>query len=424
MGAAQQNHRAPAVPLAVDDPYFSLWSMGNALNGSPVKHWTEVPQPMFGLARIDGATYSWMGAPVRPRREHVDAIAMEQKAVEVTPLHTRYTFTGGGVELHVVFMTALFPWDLDVLSRPVTYLAWRALSIDGKEHDVSLLLDVSPQIAVNDPSQQVTWSRTHSGGITSLNVGSRDQAFLNRSGDRIRIDWGYFHLAVPDAESAMTELSADALQQFIKTGTLADADDLSMPRPAQSTMGQAAHLAVALPLGRVSSTSVDRHLILAYTQTWAIEYLGRRLREYWQRNGMTEGELLATAESNYPALEKRATSFDDELMADMRRVGGDDYAYLTSLLFRQTIGAHKLVADWDGTPFLFSKENDSNGCIDTVDVTYPSSPFFLLFNPELLKAQLEPLMRYAAMPRWKFPFAPHDLGTFPLAMGRCMAGVK
>ena len=132
--------------------------------------------------------------------------------------------------------------------------------------------------------------------------------------------------------------------------------------------------------------------------------------------------MLLQAELDYPSLEERGNKFDAELMADMVKVGGEDYGYLTSLVFRQTIAAHKLVADVDGTPMLFSKENDSNGCIDTVDVTYPSSPFFLLFNPELLKAQLEPLMRYAALPRWRFPFAPHDLGTYPLANGQVYGG--
>ena len=28
-------------------------------------------------------------------------------------------------------------------------------------------------------------------------VGTRDQNLLNRSGDDLLIDWGYFHLAVP-----------------------------------------------------------------------------------------------------------------------------------------------------------------------------------------------------------------------------------
>jgi hypothetical protein len=38
--------------------------------------------------------------------------------------------------------------------------------------------------------------------------------------------------------------------------------------------------------------------------------------------------------------------------------------------------AHKMIADEDGEAVLLSKENDSNGCIGTVDVSYPSSPRF------------------------------------------------
>jgi hypothetical protein len=418
---AQQQHRPPAVPLAVNDPYFSLWSMGDKLTDVPVKHWSEAAQPMVGLIRVDGQVYRWMGAMPRGYFGLASIAPMQQDSVELTPLHSKYRFSGAGIELRVTFFTPLFPKDLDVMSRPVTYLSWSAKATDGKTHQVELMLDVDPMIAVNDPAQPVTWSRTHATGLAVLNVGSRDQATLHQSGDRMRIDWGYFHLAIPEASGVTTSLSNDAIPSFAVSGKLSDTDMLDMPQPAGGH-ARAAHLSAELQLGPVGAQPVERHVLLAYTEGYAIEYLGRKLRPYWQRNGMTESELLIIAEKEYPSLEARGVKFDADLTSDMTKAGGDDYGYLTALLFRQTIAAHKLVADIDGTPMLFSKENDSNGCIDTVDVTYPSSPFFLLFNPELLKAQLEPLMRYAALPRWRFPFAPHDLGTFPLADGQVYGG--
>lgn len=84
--------------------------------------------------------------------------------------------------------------------------------------------------------------------------------------------------------------------------------------------------------------------------------------------------------------------------------------------------AHKLVAGKDDVPLYFSKENFSNGCIATVDVTCPSCPFFLLFNTRLLAGQLIPILDYANMPRWKHAYAPHDLGTYPKANGQVYGG--
>ena len=418
---AQTAHRPPAVPLVVNDPYLSIWSMSDKLTDSPTMHWSEAAQPLTGLLRVDGKVLRWMGTQPRMRTGIPAMDVMQQTALQVTPLHTRYTFQGGGVELRVSFFTPLFPQDPEVMSRPVTYLTWSVSSVDGAPHKVDVLLDVSPLAPVNDRAQPTVTTRAHTGKLTVLRVGSRDQQVLHQSGDRMRIDWGYFDLCVPNDAGASTELSTTAMQHFVAGESFGE-DDLSLPLPAQANGGSGAHLAVQVPFGTVQHDAVSRHVLLGYSDGYSIEYLGRKLKAYWTHTGMSESAMLNQAEADYGALDRRGSEFDEKLNADMAKVGGADYAYMTSLLFRQTIAAHKLVADIDGTPMLFSKENDSNGCIDTVDVTYPSAPFFLLFNPRLLEAQLEPLMRYAALPRWKFPFAPHDLGTYPLADGQVYGG--
>jgi hypothetical protein len=194
---------------------------------------------------------------------------------------------------------------------------------------------------------------------------------------------------------------------------------MDMPRMPREG---AAHLAILLPLGKVGSRPVRQHVLLSYTEDYAIEYLGRKLRPYWQRNGLAVEQMLADAEAQYLALEKRGEVFDAELTTDLEKTGGPAYAQLAILAYRQTLAAHGFAADVDGTPLLFPKENFSNGCISTVDVLYPSAPFFLFFNPVLLQAQLKPVLEYAALERWKWPFAPHDLGTYPLANGQVYGG--
>jgi hypothetical protein len=144
----------------------------------------------------------------------------------------------------------------------------------------------------------------------------------------------------------------------------------------------------------------------------------KNLRPYWRRNGWEAGDLLRAAAKDYPSLARRCAAFDDELVADLTAAGGDKYARLCSLAYRQCLAAGKFVADDKGQPLQFCKENHSNGCISTSDVFYPMAPQFLLFGPSLAKSFLVPFMNYAASERWTFPFAPHDLGTYPMANGQ------
>jgi len=411
--AAAAQDRPPAVPLITHTPYFSIWSMSDRLTDSNTKHWTGSEQPITGLIRIDGKIYRFIGS------DPEDLPAMSQVSLEVTPLHTIYSFEAAGLHLRLTFFTPALPNDLEILTRPVTYLTWTLSSTDGRPHSAAVLIDVSPMIAVNSADQEVTWSRAKVPPLNVLSVGSRDQQYLHRAGDNVRIDWGYFFLASPESQPASLVASRNSVRSFVASGNLPEADDLEMPLQPRNN---AAHLAIAIPDQVRTDQSIRRHVLLAYNEVYSIEYLGRKLRPYWQHNHQDPGAMLAQAEAQYPSLEERGAAFDQALTSDLQRIGGKPYAQLATLAYRQTVAAHGFAADVDGSLLMFPKENFSNGCISTVDVIYPAAPFSLLFNPSLLEAQLKPILEYAALQRWKFPFAPHDLGTYPLADGQVYGG--
>ena len=408
--------RPPAAPLVTHDPYFSVWSMSDALSADRTRHWTGAFHGMVAMARIDGKPYRLMGQSYGSLPK-----PLPQTRLEVLPTRTVYEFEGGGVRLALTFLSPLLPHDLEVMSRPVTYLAWDARSADGRPHQVSLYFDCTAEFVVNTNYEKVIWSRLKAGDLRVLTFGSQLQPVLERSGDDLRIDWGYLHLIAPPSWGGHDVIAWNqtARASFAATGTLPDSDDARMPRMARE---ETPVLAAVTDLGAVGAATVSRHLMLAYDDRYSVEYFGRRLRPYWRRGAAGVDALLKDAARDYASLKAQSEAFDAELMSDLRRAGGEEYARLAALAFRQTIAAHKLTADWDGTPLFFSKENFSNGSIGTVDVTYPSSPFFLLFNPRLLEAQIRPVMDYAASPRWRFPFAPHDLGTYPHANGQTYGG--
>jgi hypothetical protein len=415
--AAPNVLRPPAVPLVTHDPYLSVWSMNDKLTDDRTKHWTGARNGMGGMARIDGKTYRLMGQWDKSPQ------AMRQTKLEILPTRTIYHFEEGGVRLTLTFLSPLLPHDLEVMSRPVSYLTWEARATDAQPHQVSVYFDCTAEWVVNQPHDAVIASRHKVGDLRVLSFGSQQQPVLAKSGDDLRIDWGYLYLALPpsigEGGGEVIAASRTARESFAAGGTLPDTDDLRMPRPARDEMPV---LAATINLGAVSAAPVSRYLMLAYDDMFSVEYFHRRLRPFWRRNGAGADALLKTARQDYQSLTRQCEAFDQELMADLARVGGAQYAQLAALAFRQTIAAHKLAADLDGSPLFFSKENFSNGSIGTVDITYPSAPFFLLLNPTLLKAQITPILDYAQTPRWKFPFAPHDLGTYPLANGQTYGG--
>ena len=162
---------------------------------------------------------------------------------------------------------------------------------------------------------------------------------------------------------------------------------------------------------------MSRYVVLAYDESFSVQYLNRWLRPYWRRNGATIAHLLEESMQDYESLTARCQKFDEELMADLRRVGGEDYALLAALAYRESFAAQGLTAGLRRHATLVSERELSCGCISTVDVIYPAAPILLLFNTTLLKASMTPVLTYAESQHWPFRWAPHDLGIYPHANG-------
>lgn len=407
--------RPPAVPLVACDPYFSVWSFTDKLADSDTRHWTGARQALTSLIRVDGQTYRLMGTSPS------GVPALPQVGLEVSPTRTRYDFEGAGVHVSLVFLTPMLASDLDLLSRPVTYLTWKLHTVDRKTHTASLYYDNSAELVVNTADEPVVWSRDQVGDLAVMRMGTQAQPVLAKAADDLRIDWGYLYVAAPHRQG-VREVVAEAKSaqgQFSSTGLLPTQYDTRMPRPAADHMPV---MAVVFGATKLGPSPLERHLILFYDDLYSIELLHHRLRPYWRRNGAEANDLLRDSEKQYVALQSRCKVFDREFLQDFTKLGGEKYAELAALSYRQTFAGNKLAAGANGEPLFFAKENFSDGSISTPDVIHPECPPLLLFNPELLRASLVPVLRYVTSGQWKFLFPPAQLGTYPLANGSTYHG--
>ena len=407
--------RPPAVPLVTTDPYFSIWSISDKLNNDRTRHWTGFNHAISSMIRIDEKTYKIMG------KLSNDIPELTQTDCVVYPTRTIYTFRDGGIKLLLTFLTPALPNDLDNASKPVTYLTWEVVSTDNKEHDVKIYFDNTAELVINAYDQKVTWSRYNHEKIDILRMGTKDQPIMDKFGDDLRIDWGFFYICTEKnvkSQNVIDNFTA-VRTGFSKNGEIPLDDDLNNPRAAKDNWPVIAH---TFDFGKVGTKSLSHFILLAYDDIFSIQYFYRNLKGYWTKKYGDIRTLIAKSFEEYEALNEKCKKFDEEIISDLTKTGGEKYSLISALAFRQCLAANKIAIDIDGTPLMFPKENFSNGCIATVDVIYPAAPFFLLFNTKMLIAQIAPIMDYSVTKRWKFPFAPHDLGTYPMANGQVYGG--
>ncbi|MDR1681760.1 MAG: DUF4965 domain-containing protein, partial [Candidatus Symbiothrix sp.] len=334
-----------------------------------------------------------------------------QNSVETQPTQTIYHFTCGPVDLELTFMAPLLMDNLDLLSRPINYISYTVSANDNQTHTVELYLEADTPWALNTVGQPSESAAIEKGDWLYLKTGSKKQQILGKKGDNIRIDWGYFYLCAGKEQTKATVGDACAMRtDFRNTGSFSENYPAS---PDEQNK-----LAFARSLGKVKKATKG-YFMLGYDDRYSIRYFGENLLPYWNRKGDKDiFGLFALAGKEYKSLKKTCNKFDYTLMKEAIRCGGQEYAELCALVYRQSVSAHKLLQAPNGDLLFLSKENYSSGSIATVDVTYPSAPLFLLYNVDLLKGMLNPIFYYVESGKWEHPFAPHDIGIYPIAEGQ------
>lgn len=372
--------RLPALPMIAQDPYFSVWMPADTLTAADTTHWCGASQPMHGTLKIDGVDYRFLGLGNAPE--------MKTLSQEVTPTATVAVLEAAGVALTVRFVSPLLLSDLERLSTPITLLDAEVASRDGKTHNVEFTLQLSDKMCyAGETAPDMLYRCMPVGGLTVGFLGQRQQKLLCHSGDHITIDWGYLYLAT--AKGEVLRQDGLALRQSVVCG----------------------------------EAPVAIRGLLAYDDVASILYFGQPCKAWYAREGKTMFQALVETQAQFDTLLEKCRVLDAELLAQAGKIGGENYQLIVAASWRHTLAAHKLIADPKGKPVLLSKENDSNGCLGTVDVSYPSTPIFLRFCPELVNALCRPVLEFAKMDVWAYDFAPHDVGRYPIAGGQ-VYGVK
>ena len=379
--------RPAAIPLVTVDPYFSIWSCDDALYGGPTEHWSGKPIPILAGIYVDNgfhalAAFDEDGKIARSR--------VYQTSVKVTPLSTVYEFENELAKVILTFTTPLLLNRLDILSRPVSYVKYKIIS--KCQRKIRFVFGISSRACVDDKRQCVGFKKAK----YSVCCGNINQSPLAQAADNVRIDWGYLHLCGGEVKVGKYEE-----QGKIKIYPINNVYNAYTEEPYLLTI----------------KDEQEGVLALAYDEIKPIEYFGDALDECYTEEFESFDEMLITALRQYDEIKALCDEFDESLMKEAAALS-EDYEYILSLAYRQAISAHKLVKDNDGNVIFLSKENDSNGCIGTLDVTYPSIPLFLKYNPELVKGMLRPIIKYAKTDAWKYDFTPHDVGRYPLANGQ------
>lgn len=324
-----------------------------------------------------------------------------QKSVDVQATQTHYIFDCGDVELKLTFTAPYLLDDLELLSRPVNYISYQAKALDGKEHDVAIYFEMDPHKAFRAGQSTEMYEKD---GWVMMKTGRENQKlWVDKLKDAPA--WGYFYLGAKENVTCAQGDAAEMRAHFMKEGDLKEMRRSNEKRYA----------AIAQKLEM--NSEFPQHLIAAFDGLYTMAYFGEDLRPYWNKDGdKTIERLYEDAEKVYKETMARCYAFDRQLMENACRVGGKEYAELCASAYRQAVSSFQMSKNSNDELLYFTT------LVGSLDIYYAASPLFLCYNPDLLKAMLNPFFYYSESGKWNKPFPAHDLGGYPFVNGQAKGG--
>ncbi|TKX27634.1 hypothetical protein C1H76_0058 [Elsinoe australis] len=418
--------KPPVLPLIVRNPYLSTW-----LQDAREEPWNRWPMFYtgqsigFGIMVTvpeTGHVYPLLGRPHDSlsgsgKDYNVSFASYVGSKYDASVTNLTYLIpgpdSGKPAEITLSFLSPITPTSTLRQSIPAAYLT---AHITGN-FNVDLYIDLNGQWVSGDRGARIDWKLER----TALDDGEYLKTWAwKRETEQIltewsdRAEWGTLRFTGPSDVHHESGVSGRLRHQFAKTGNLTNKVD----KDFRSIMDEEPVFAFSRSFKLKSKTSTEATtqsltFTIAHVRDPVVQFASSRgltlMRPLWKTWFMTDDKLTKFHYLDFEHATKLAQNYSDQLAIDAYKSGSDSYVDIVALSARQVMGA----TDFSGTvenPVLFLKEISSNGNSQTIDVIFPSFPFFLYTNPRWLGYLLEPLLEHMLSGQYPNKYAMHDLG--------------
>ncbi|RDW75810.1 hypothetical protein BP5796_06631 [Coleophoma crateriformis] len=399
----------PSYPLAVRNPYLSLWLPGDQVEDLPTatpQFWAGQDLSLGILARVDGTTYKLFGVPGSVG----SAVEASVNNATYSSTHSIFGLTAGSVTFTLDFFSPISPSNYLRQSLPFSYVTVSTSS--SQAHDIQIYSDIDE--SWTGQSGSTVSQLTTSGNLSLFQLSVAGAATYSET-NLSQALWGETVLAAV-SDSAETVSSASGAATTVRN-SFASSGSLS---GNTSTFVAEDVVALAYDLGQTSSASIN--FAIGYVREQAINYLGNARTGYYRATYQDTASAVSFFFNDYSAAYSESLTFDASLEQKATASAGTNYSDILTLTPRQAFGGTELTIPDDtldtSDVMAFLKEISSDGNVNTLDVIFPAFPIFYVVAPEYIRLLLEPVLQYTESGAWTQPFAIHDIGThYPNATG-------